>query len=293
MTIREGFASIGDANLHYLAAGDPAKQMLLFLHGFPEFSGMWRDTMERLSDRFFCLAPDQLGYNLSDKPEPVSRYRAKALVEDVDAFLDAFPPRRPFTLIAHDWGGAIAWAYALKHPQALRRLVIVNAVHPAAFQREIGRNPDQARASQYMVDMQVDDADALFAADDFARLRFSFRQIEQKGLMSAGELAAYRSAWGQPGAVRAMLNWYRAMRVKPKGGGEAGAPRIYDEAALVVKVKTLVLWGLKDEALLPGCIEGLDQWVPDLTLKTFPEASHWLVHEERERVAAEIAAFAA
>lgn len=292
MTIREGFVSVGDANLHYLAAGDPAKPLLVFLHGFPEFSGMWRATMARLSDRFFCLAPDQMGYNLSDKPDDVSRYRAKALVEDVQSFVEAFAPRRKFTLVAHDWGGAIAWAYALKHPDMLDRLVIINAVHPAAFQREIGRNPDQAKASQYIVDMQADDADEAFAADDFARLRQSFHQVEDKGLMQPDELAAYRRAWSRPGAVRAMLNWYRAMRVKPKDGGAAGAAKVYDEAALVVRVKTLVLWGLQDTALLPGCIEGLDQWVPDLTLKTFPEASHWLVHEEREAVAAEIAAFA-
>ncbi len=289
--IREGFVSVGDANLHYLAAGDPAKPMLLFLHGFPEFAGMWRHTMEQLSDRFYCLAPDQLGYNLSDKPDDVSRYRAKALVEDVRSFLEAFPTRT-FTLVAHDWGGAIAWAYALKYPETLNRLVIINAVHPAAFQREIGRNPDQAKASQYIVDMQAPEADAAFAADDFARLRFSFRRIEEKGLLSPDELASYRAAWSQPGAVRAMLNWYRAMRVKPKGGGEAGTARVYDEASLIVKVKTLVLWGLQDDALLPGCIEGLDQWVPDLTLKTYPDASHWLVHEERDAVATEIAAFA-
>lgn len=291
MTIREGFVSVGDANLHYLAAGDPSKPMLLFLHGFPEFSGMWRETMTRLSDRFFCLAPDQLGYNLSDKPTDVARYRVKALVEDVASFLDAFPARR-FTLVAHDWGGAIGWAYALKYPETLERLVIINAVHPAAYQRELGRNPDQAKASQYIVDMQAPDADAAFAADDFARLRHSFRQITAKGLFGPAELAPYRAAWSQPGAITAMLNWYRAMRVKPKGGGEAGVKPVYDEAALVVKVKTLVLWGLKDEALLPGCIEGLDTWVPDLTLKTWPEASHWLVHEEGEAVAREIAAFA-
>lgn len=291
-TIREGFASVGDANLHYLAAGDPAKPMLLFLHGFPEYAGMWRETMTRLCDRFYCVAPDQLGYNLSDKPDDVARYRAKALIEDVRSFIEAFPPHRKFTLVAHDWGGAIAWGYALKHAETLDRLVIVNAVHPAAFQREIGRNPDQAKASQYIVDMQADDADAAFAADDFARLRFSFRRIEEKGLLSAEALAGYRAAWARPGAVRAMLNWYRAMRMKPKGGGAAGAPRVYDDAALVVGVRTLVLWGLKDDALLPGCIEGLEQWVPQLTLKTFPEASHWLVHEEGEAVAREIAAFA-
>lgn len=291
MTIREGFVCVGDANLHYLAAGDPSKPMLVFLHGFPEFAGMWRETMARLSDRFHCLAPDQLGYNLSDKPTDVARYRAKALVEDVRTFLEAFPKRK-FTLVAHDWGGAIGWAYALKFPETLNRLVIINAVHPAAYQREIGRNPDQAKASQYIVDMQGADADAAFAADDFARLRHSFRQITAKGMFGPAELAPYRDAWSQPGAVTAMLNWYRAMRVKPKGGGEAGVTPVYDPAALVVKVKTLVLWGLKDEALLPGCIEGLDQWVPDLTLKTWPEASHWLVHEEGEAVAREIAGFA-
>jgi pimeloyl-ACP methyl ester carboxylesterase len=292
MTIREGFADIGDAKLHYYAAGDPAKPMLVFLHGFPEFGGMWRPTMERLADRFFCVAPDQLGYNLSDKPDDVARYRTKRLVEDVRAFVKAFAPRRAFTLVAHDWGGAVAWAYALKHPETLTRLAIVNAVHPAAFQREIARNPAQAKASQYMVDMQGPDSDAAFAADDFARLRHSFRQLA----MPAAELDTYRAAWAQPGAIRGMLNWYRAMRLVPPkvqdGVAVAAAPKAYDAAALVVKVPTLVLWGLKDEALLPGCIEGLEQWVPQLTLKTFPEASHWLVHEEGERVADEIAAFA-
>ena len=292
MTIREGFVDIGDAKLHYFAAGDPAKPMLVFLHGFPEFGGMWRATMERLSDRFFCLAPDQLGYNLSDKPDDVARYRTKRLVEDVASFVKAFPPRRKFTLVAHDWGGAVGWAYALKHPETLAKLIIVNAVHPAAFQREIAHNPNQAKASQYMVDMQSADADAAFAADDFARLRHSFRQIA----MPEAEMADYRGAWSQPGAIRGMLNWYRAMRLVPPGVKDgvatSAAPRAYDEAALTVKVPTLVLWGLQDQALLPGCIEGLDQWVPQLTLKTFSEASHWLVHEEPEQVANEIAAFA-
>ena len=139
MTIREGFADVGDARLHYLAAGDPAQPMLLFLHGFPEFAGMWRGIIGRLSDRFFCVAPDQLGYNLSDKPQEVARYRTKRLVEDVSAFVAAFQPQRRFTLVAHDWGGAVAWAYALKHADTLDRLVILNAVHPAAFQRAADR----------------------------------------------------------------------------------------------------------------------------------------------------------
>ncbi len=289
--IRHGFAAIDGARLHYAAAGDESRPMLVFLHGFPEYWGMWRATMERLSDRFFCVAPDQLGYGLSDKPEDVARYRTKHLVEDVRELIEAFPPRRKVTLVAHDWGGAVAWAYALKHGPTLDRLVIVNAVHPAAFQREIARNPDQAAASQYINEMQGPDADSRFAADDFARLRFSFRQVEAKGLLPAEELAAYRAEWARPGAVRGMLNWYRAMKMRPPSAGGAAQTGGYDPTALTVRVKTLVLWGLKDEALLPGCIEGLDQWVPDLTLKTYPEASHWLVHEEPEAVAAEIAAF--
>lgn len=291
MTIRHGFASANGARLHYIAAGDDTQPMLVFLHGFPEYSGMWAHTMARLSDRFFCVAPDQLGYNLSDKPEDIARYRTRHLVEDVRAFVETFPPHRKFTLVAHDWGGAVAWAFALKHPEMLDRLVIINAVHPAAFQRELARNPAQGAASQYINEMQGADADALFAADDFARLRHSFRQVEAKGLLNAADFAAQKAAWAQPGAVRGMLNWYRAMKMRPPTGTTGAQSGGYDPAALTVRVRTLVLWGLQDEALLPGCIEGLDQWVPDLTLKTYAEASHWLVHEEPVSVAAEIAAF--
>lgn len=292
--IRHGFAHIGDANLHYTACGDSQAPMLLFLHGFPEYGGMWNGLMERLAGRFHCVAPDQLGYNLSDKPAELSRYRTTRLVDDVRSFAAAIAPKKRFTLVAHDWGGAVAWAYALKYADTLDRLVIVNAVHPAIFRREIAANPSQAQASQYMVDMQSAEADALFAADDFARLRHSFRQLDAKGLMPPDELAEYRRAWSQPGAITGMLNWYRAMGTRPRAPGEEQAkpPAPIDESKFVVTMPTLVLWGLKDEALLPGCIEGLDRWVPKLTLKTYAEGTHWLIHEEPDGIAAEIAAFA-
>jgi pimeloyl-ACP methyl ester carboxylesterase len=296
MTMHEGFADIGDARLHYWAAGDAANPMLVFLHGFPEYGGMWRPVMEKLSSRFYCLAPDQLGYNLSDKPADVTRYRVKNLIEDVRRFVAAFPPKRRFTLVAHDWGGAIAWAYALKYPETLNRLAIINAVHPAAFQREIARNPEQAKASQYIVDMQSADADALYAANDFAKLRWSFSELESSGLFPADQQAAYRSVWSQPGAVTGMLNWYRAMRVVPPdlkaGEGKVDVRKDFDASALVVRVPTLVLWGLQDKALLPGCIEGLDQFVPQLTLKTYADGTHWLVHEKPGEVVRELAACA-
>lgn len=293
MTLRHGYAHIGDANLHYTAAGDPDAPMLLFLHGFPEYGGMWHPLMQRLADRFYCVAPDQLGYNLSDKPADVARYRTTRLVDDVLNFARAIAPKRKFTLVAHDWGGAVAWAYALRYAGTLDRLVIVNAVHPAIFRREIAANPNQAQASQYMVDMQAADADARFAADDFARLRHSFRQLDAKGLMPPDELAHYRQAWSQPGAITGMLNWYRAMGARPRAANEAPAKpaAAIDESKFVVTVPTLVLWGLKDEALLPGCIEGLDRCVPDLTLKTYADGTHWLIHEEPAAIAAEIATF--
>lgn len=289
--IREGYADVNGLRMHYGAAGDAEAPMLVFLHGFPEYWGMWRELMQRLAPHFFCLAPDQIGYNLTSKPAEVSRYRTKAIVEDARVFAKVFAGTRRFTLVAHDWGGAVAWAFALKHPALLERLVIINAVHPAAFQREIARNPDQAAASQYINAMQAADADAAFAADDFARLRFSFRRLEEKGLLPPEELARYRAAWAQPGAITGMLNWYRAMKMRPPTETKAAEQGGYDPAALTVHVKTLVLWGLKDDALLPGCIEGLEQWVPDLTLKTFPEASHWLAHEEPAAIADAIAAF--
>jgi len=282
--IRSGFARAGAWRWHYRIAGAADAPPVMLLHGFPEYSGMWAGVMDRIGASFCAVAPDLLGYNLSDKPQDVVPYRTRLLVDDLDDFARAFTGARPFTLVADDWGGALAWAYALRHPRRLARLVIVNAVHPAIFQRELAANPAQAAASGYIAAIRAEGSEAAFASDDFARLRFSFRRVEAQGLLTAAALAGYRRAWREPGALTGMFNWYRAMRITAPG--ETAAPVVApDLRRLTVEVPTHVLWGEQDDALLPGCLDGLEQFVPDLKVTRFPGGSHWLVHEEPEAVA--------
>lgn len=279
--IRHGYAAANELKLHYAASGPEGAPLVLFLHGYPEFWYAWRHQLADLGDRFHCVAPDLPGYNLSSKPPEVARYRTKHLIADVADFVSHFARKRKFTLVAHDWGGALAWAFAIRHPQMLERLIILNAVHPGAFQREIAKNPAQAAASQYIHDIRADGAEARFAANDHALLWASLEKTAQAGHLTAADRQAFIAAWSQPGALTGMFNWYRAMRLDPpRAGAATPATELYDDAALTVRVPTRVLWGLQDEALLPGCVEGLERWVPDLEVRRVPDAGHWIVYEK-------------
>lgn len=293
MTIREGFAPANELTLHYAESGSPDAPLVVFLHGFPEFWYCWKQQLEDLSDRFHCIAPDLPGYNLSSKPAEVSRYRTKRLVEDLDAFVANFSGGKPFTLVAHDWGGALAWAYAIKKPERLDKLVIVNATHPGTFAREIAKNPEQAGASQYILEIRAEGSEARYAADGYAKLWQSLAPVEAAGHLTAADKAAYLEAWAQSGALTGMFNWYRAMRLDPpKTGERSQADAVYDPAALRVDVPTLVIWGEQDTALLPGCLDGLEDFVPDLKLTRVPDGSHWVIHEKPALVSRWIADFA-
>ena len=284
-------ADINGVELHWVATGEGP--LVLFLHGFPEFWYGWRHQLTGMGEGFRCVAPDQRGYNLSAKPDGIESYRIRHLIGDVAALADRLSPNRRFVLVAHDWGGAVAWAYALKHPGRLAGLVIMNATHPATFQRELRNSPAQRAASDYMGRFRDAGIEERLSANDFAELwSFSLGPLEARGLIDPATARAYRDAWARPGALTAMLNWYRAMRLNPdEDPAKAKAP--YDESALVVKVPTLVLWGMRDHALLPGCIEGLDAYVPDLQLVRFPEATHWIAQEEAAAVTDHIRRFAA
>ncbi|HAH10617.1 MAG TPA: alpha/beta hydrolase [Alphaproteobacteria bacterium] len=283
---RFGFAQVGELQWHYAAAGHQDEPLILFLHGFPEYWGVWRAQIEAFASQFHCVAPDLTGYNLSSKPKEVARYRTARLVDDVAAFAGLFRQKRKFTLVAHDWGGALAWAFAIKHPEQLDRLIIINAVHPGAFQREVARNPAQASASQYIHALRAPDAEIQYAADDYALLWRSFAEVEAAGQLSPELRAGLRSAWSQEGTLTGMFNWYRAMRLTPPRGADASAETStqYPDSAMMVKVPTLVLWGLRDHALLPGCVEGLEQWVPDVTVQTFADYGHWISLETPDLV---------
>lgn len=288
--IRHGYADVNDVKWHYASTGDDTKPLLIFAHGFPDFWYGWHKILPILGEQFHCVAPDLTGYNLSSKPAAVERYRMKALVADLESFAGLFPQKR-FTLVAHDWGGALAWAFALKHPEMLERLIIINAVHPGAFQREIARNPAQAQASQYILSLRAPDAEQRYSANDYALTYNTLSKIQAAGHLTEADRRAYLEAYAQPGALTGMLNWYRAMRAAPPPTGKAADPAVFDDSALVVRVPTMVLWGLKDEALLPGCLDGLDHFVPGVVIKRYEDGTHWLTHEKPQEVAREIRAF--
>ena len=279
-TIRFGYASVNGLSLHYAESGERDRPLILFLHGFPEFWYCWRTQLEVLGADYHCVAPDLPGYNLSSRPVEVERYRAARLVDDVIAFAQQFAGQRRFMVVAHDWGGALAWALAIRRPDLLDRLVIINAVHPAIFRRELTHNEDQARASDYIHALRSPDAGARYAQNDFELLWAAFAEPVAKGHLNALDREQYIRAWSQPRALTGMLNWYRAMPpLQPRAQGGS-----CDDSALRVDVPTLVIWGMEDEALLPGCLDGLEYWAPGVEIHRVPGASHWIIHEEPELV---------
>lgn len=284
MTIVHETVEANGIRLHVARAGDGP--LILFLHGFPEYWGMWRPLLERFGARGWrAAAPDLRGYNLSDKPAAVEAYRVKLLVADVLALAARYTQEK-FVLVAHDWGGAVAWSVAISHPERLSRLVMLNSPHPYVFWRELCNNPAQQKASAYMTLFRLAKAERVLSANGYARLLAWFPDLDPD---YRRELLA---AWSQPGALTGGLNYYRASPLYPPTADDPGPLKLQLKPGdFVVRVPTLVLWGERDPALLTGCLDGLEALVPDLKLVRVPEATHWIARERTERVIAEIEAF--
>ncbi len=272
----------GGIELHVAEAG--SGPLMLFLHGFPEFWYEWRAQLEAFGRDHRAVAPDQRGFNLSSRPAAVAAYRAKHLVADVVNLLDALGERNCI-LVAHDWGGAIAWNVAAAFPERVSRLVILNAPHPVLFARELRESPAQQEASAYMNFFRSPRAEALLSENDFARLQSMTADVwgANGGDASAPVRERYRQAWSQPGALTGSLNWYRAAPLHPALPGEAPPPQL-DPVAFRVSVPTLVIWGERDEALLTGNLTGLEDLVEDLRVERIADASHWILHERSAQV---------
>ena len=266
---------------------------LVFLHGFPEGGFIWDELRERFSERFRCLAPDLRGYGESSAPADVAAYRAKHLVADIAALIAQTGPGPVHALVAHDWGGAVAWNLAALRPELLRRLVIVNSPHPALFQHELSANPAQQAGSAYMNALCAPDAEKRFAADDFAGLfAFLTHQGGADAWLDEATRARYRALWSR--GLTGPLNFYRASPLRPPTATDPGATAVRLPPEMVtVRVPTLVIWGEADTALPPSLLDGLDEFVADLRIERVPDGTHWLVHEQPERVAALIRGFVA
>lgn len=255
---------------------------MLFLHGFPEFWYAWRAQWPAFAADHLVVAPDLRGYNLSSKPAAVEQYATDLLVEDVRALAEHLGYQR-FVLVGHDWGGFVAWSFALQHPDLVEKLVIINAPHPGVFGNLLRENIAQQQASQYIsVFRNTPGMEDWFAANNFAMLRKAFAGTGLKdGVFSQENWQQYEAAWAQPGALQGALNYYRAMKPASAAPG------------FQVSVPTLVLWGEQDPALTIHNLDGLGAYVPSLVVKRFPDASHWLIHEYPEEVNQAIQGFLA
>lgn len=283
--LKDQYAEVNGVRLHYVTAGKGP--LIIFLHGFPEFWYEWKNQLAEFGKDHLAVAPDMRGYNLSAKPSEVDQYQVKYLVEDIRALADHLKHKR-FILVGHDWGGAVAWAFAIAHPEYVDKLVIVNAPHPGVFMRLLRDDPEQQKASRYMLMFRGDKAEETLSANNYGMLvNVVLGPGLKTGAFTEDDKKAYIEAWSQPGALTGGLNYYRAARVGPPapGSSEAGSGNFaVDPAQLMVKVPTLVIWGEKDTALLTGNLEGLDQFVPDLTIKRIPDGSHWVIHEKPAEV---------
>ena len=267
-------------------AGPEGAPLVVLLHGFPEGAFVWDDVMLRLAPRLRCVAPNLRGYERSSAPAEVGAYRAKHLVTDIAALIQAAGAPAAL-LVAHDWGGAVAWNLAAQQPALLHRLLILNSPHPATFLRELRDNPAQQAASAYMNFMCRPDAAALLAQNDYARLWGFFTGMGGQAWLDEATRERYRAVWrhGLDGA----LNYYRASPLRPPLGPQDALHGIeFPDEAVTVRVPTTVLWGEADTALPPSLLDGLERWVPDLDLRRLPGATHWLLHEDPARVAATI-----
>ena len=264
----------GPVELHAVAAGPPDGPVVLLLHGFPEFWYSWRNQIAPLAAAGFrVIVPDQRGYNTSSKPRGASSYALSHLISDVLAIADHLGQARIF-LAGHDWGAAVAWSVALLHPQRVAKLAILNVPHPSVMRRYLKTNRRQLRRSWYMFFFQLPWLpEATFSAFHFRLGVTSLVRSSRAGTFSSDDLALYRTAWSQPGALTAMINWYRAaFRFRSK----------FPDST--VHVPTRILWGERDAFLLSEMAQDSLRYCDSAELYTFANASHWLQHEEPARV---------
>ncbi|HEX8666975.1 MAG TPA: alpha/beta hydrolase [Allosphingosinicella sp.] len=280
--------------LNVCVAGPRDAEPILFLHGFPESHRTWRNQITDLSRDHFVVAPDQRGYAGSDKPEGVENYETDKIVADALALMDALEVKH-FTLAGHDWGGAVAWTAALLHPLRVKGLVIVNAPHPYIFQKSLIEDVAQREASQYVNLFRSPAAEAAITAmglDTFLEKVLLSHSDATK--LPVEERQRYLDEWKEPGTLTAMLNWYRASKLDvPLPGAEAKAPLWTHAPFPKLRMPTLVVWGMKDPALLPVQLEGLGDLVEDLRLATSTTASHFITWEEPGTVTSAIREFIA
>lgn len=262
--------------LHVAEAGPAEGPLVVLLHGFPEFWFEWREQIGPLAEAGFrVVAPDQRGYNLSSKPKGVTAYRLDALANDIFALASALGRQR-FSVVGHDWGASVAWWMATTGAERLDRLAIMNAPHPAVWLDAMTNDPAQRKKSRYVQALRTPWLPELMVRlGGYKGLADAFANSARPEAFGDEIMAAYREAWRRPGALTATLNWYRALFAQDL---PVPLPRS-------LKVPTLVLWGDQDAFAEPALAEASAALCADARVVHFPEASHWLPHDEPEAVA--------
>ncbi|WP_261663081.1 alpha/beta fold hydrolase [Deinococcus sp. Marseille-Q6407] len=263
----ERLRTANGVRLHCLEAGPEDGPLTVLLHGFPEDSRAWKHQIGPLARAGFrVVAPDMRGYQLSDKPAGVEAYQIDHLIDDVVALIHSLGHDRAH-VVGHDWGGIVAWAVAIRNPEVVDRLVILNSPHPAAARREL-HGLKQKKRSWYVGFFQL----PWLPEKVLPSLGRKALEGARPGSFSPADLAGYQAAWALPGAATSMINYYRALiRFGNVRGTQVQAP-------------TLLMWGMQDTALVPELTEGLEPWVPDLRVVRFPQATHWVLRDEAVRV---------
>jgi epoxide hydrolase 4 len=273
--VRHEFIDVGEITLHTVLAGPQDGPLVILLHGFPEFWYGWRNQILPLAQAGYRVAaPDQRGYNLSEKPRELSAYRLDRLAGDVVGLMRALG-REKAILVGHDWGGVVAWTAAVLYPQHVARLVALNAPYQMVAPRVFWRNPAQLRMSAYILFFQIPlFAEAILRNNHWEPLAQTLHHTSRQGIFSDAMIEQYRQAWWRPGAMTGMLNWYRALLRRPLPLPRR--PRI--------SVPTLILWGARDTALSRPMAQLSAALCEHVRLVFFDDASHWVQHEKWEVV---------
>jgi pimeloyl-ACP methyl ester carboxylesterase len=261
--------------LNVAEAGPEDGPLVILLHGFPEFWYGWRHQIGPLAVAGYrVMAPDQRGYNRSDKPRGVASYRLEELVDDVLGLIDSAGRDRA-SVVGHDWGGIVAWAAIGRHPERFHRAAILNAPHPDAMLREVKQNPRQLLKSWYTFFFQIPILpERMFRSQQCRALIRGLERSSRPGTFTPGDLELYKLAWSEPGALTSMIHWYRA--------GFRHRPAPPDDP--IVRVPTLILWGVKDRFIEPGLARSSFALCEDARIEWFDQATHWLQHEEPKPV---------
>ena len=270
-------------------AGEKGRPVLMFLHGFPEAAFAWDVLLEHFSrpenGGYRCVAPNLRGYERSSAPTDVAAYRAKFLVQDIAALI-VIEGGHLDALVAHDWGGAVAWNMAASQPHLMNKLVIINSPHPITFVREL-KNSAQQSSSSYMNFLCRPDAEKLLVEDDYRRLWAFFINMGATSgphaWLTESVKQQYRDVWGM--GLHGGCNFYRASPLRPATPEDPAASAInFPKEMFTVTLPTLVLWGMGDIALPPALVDGLEEFVPQMQLERIDGATHWIVHEQPQLV---------